>query len=106
MTMAGAGTTGTLRSGGFSFDFLCDDEVFELLDDEEEDELLDEDELLELLERDDGVLAFLAAASTGPSISSSNDFMQPLMSLLISRSLLDPSPSKWVSMFDFLLNFN
>lgn len=99
-------TGGTLGSGGFSFDFLCDDDVFDDLDDDElEDELLDE-ELLELLDWEDCVsppdVDFLAEDFGGPSMSSSNDFMQPLMSLLISRPLLDPSPSKLVSIFVFI----
>lgn len=102
--MEGGGSITTFVSGTFSFDFLRDDDVFEDDFDDDEDESLDDDELLELLDLDDWsspVAAFLPAGFTGPSISSSSDFMQPFMSLLISRSLLDPSPSKLVSIFNF-----
>lgn len=104
MTTIGGGGAGTFSSGAFSFVFLCDDEAFELFEDDEDEELLDDDELLELLDLDDCVspdFSGFAGESFGPSMSSSNDLMQPLMSLLMSRSLLDPSPSKLVSIFDF-----
>jgi hypothetical protein len=87
------------------FFVLCDD-AFELFDVDEEEESLDDELLLELLERDDCVLPGASLDFEGPSMSSSSDFMQPLMSVLMSKSLLDPSPSSWVSIFNFLLNFN
>lgn len=88
---------------------MCEDEVFEDFDDDDEDESLDDEELELELDLDECVspdASFFAVDFTGPSISSSNDLMQPLMSLLMSRSLLDPSPSKLVSIFNFVLNFN
>lgn len=101
MTTTGGGGAGIFSSGAFSFVFLCDEVVFELFEDDEDDEL-DEDEL-ELLDLDDCVpdASGFAGDLLGPSISSSSDLMHPLMSLLMSRSLLDPSPSKLVSIFDF-----
>lgn len=89
----------------FDFFVLCDDD-FELFDDEEEEESLDEELLLELLDRDDCVLPGASLDFGGPSMSSSSDLIQPLMSVLMSKSLLEPSPSSWVSIFNFLLNFN
>lgn len=97
--------TDAVTTEEFDFFVLCDDD-FELFDEEDEEESLDEELLLELLDRDDCVLPGASLDFEGPSISSSRDFMQPLMSVLMSKSLLEPSPSSWVSIFNFLLNFN
>jgi hypothetical protein len=108
VTIAGGGSTAiTFGSGAFSFVFLCDEDVLEDFEVEDDDESLDEDELLLLLDLDDTVASLVVDIFTGPSISSSSDLIQPFMSGWMSRSLLEPSPSKLVSIFNFLiLNFN
>lgn len=53
MTEVCGGGAITFGSGAFSFDFLCDDDVFDDFDEDEDDESLEDEELLELLDRDD-----------------------------------------------------
>jgi hypothetical protein len=73
------------------FLFLCDDDL-ELFDDDDEELSLDDELLLELLDRELCVLPVASFDFDGPSISSSNDLMQPFISGLMSKSLLEPSP--------------
>lgn len=95
-----SGTFSLLAVDDDDFLFLCDDD-FELFEEDEDEESLDEELLLELLDRDDCVLPAASLDFLGPSMSSSNDFMHPFMSVLMSKSLLEPSPSSCVSIFNF-----
>jgi hypothetical protein len=90
------------------FVFCVLDDAFELFD-EDDEESLDDDELLELLDREDCVLPDGSEIFFLPSMSSSSDLIQPLMSVLMSKSLLDASSgSRLVSILNFflILNFN
>lgn len=97
-------TSGTFSAAGLTA-FFFDDDALELFDVDEDDESLLLLELL-LLDLDECVSPDDAFFAAGPLLrSSSSDFMQPLMSLLISRSVLEPSPSILLCL-PLLLNFN